>query len=266
MSLLSSAQRARSGMPSSAVLRARIGMPSSAVQSARIGMPELPFNGIVDARTLHPDEIYTFHNNECVPGEPCGWSNTEPASLAELSARRSELNGQLPEATALESGSVLRPRLDQGGVWGNWRDSRMMGTLGHINKNGSLVAIGETNPLLSSRTAREYLAEARQIMRNPVYTDEDDARVGQLIRMARILNEQYAERVRAQGATRLNVLVNGISRGREAVGQGLSSLWQRVTRRRNRSGSRHRSGSRSRSGSRHRSGSRSRSGSRNRTP
>jgi hypothetical protein len=99
----------------------------------------------------------------------------------------------LPHAKALKSHHVSRPPLDLGYIYNNARDSMRTGSIRQINKNGSHVLVGETNPMLSRRSTIDMLHEVRSIMDNPEVTHSDLARVDQLLRMARIRNEHYAQ-------------------------------------------------------------------------
>jgi hypothetical protein len=266
---LSAVERAalwRPGPALSAVERAALWRPGAVARGLAAGPPLVEE---VFARPLNPNEVHVYPNNECAPGEPCGWAKAEPATLAEVSNWRKNMNNELTAARALPSARTLRPRVNDGGVWDNWNSSMRRGTIRGLNE-GRNVPVGHANSRYRRNTVNSLMAKSRRSLANPEVTLGNLDVVNQIHRLARerLAEDMEAEeaRERALRPTALGSLVNRISSGTRSAAQGLRSLWQRATRRspegrasgspRSRSGSR----SRSRSGSRNRS--RSRSGSR----
>ena len=237
--------------PSSAVMRARVGMPGASANQAHInrvrhvlGLPPVSAGPVqVSARPMTAENLEEFYGTEFAEATPIG-PRAELSAVMEgyADAYRRELNN-LPEATALESHRVSRPRVDLGSIYDNGQDAMRTGAIRQINKNGSRVLVGETNPMLSTRSTIDMLDEVRAIMGAEEVTQTDLARVDQLLRMARIRNEQLAQEVRSERAQvqaegireeiaylfhRLRDRVQSLS---QRASSTLGNLWHRATRR-----------------------------------
>jgi hypothetical protein len=221
-----------SGVPpvSSAVLRARMVGPREA-----------------SARLMTAENLPIVYGEEVVDADPIGHAELNAVMEGYYDALKKEKQGSpegnLPRATALKSHRPSRRAGGLGNIWDQYQHSMRTGSLRQINKNGSRVLVGETNPMLSTRSTIDMLDEVRAIMGAEGVTQTDLARVDQLLRMARIRNEQLAQEVRSERAQvqaegireeiaylfhRLRDRVQSLS---QRASSRLGNLWNRVTRR-----------------------------------
>jgi len=221
-----------SGVPpvSSAVLRARMVGPREA-----------------SARLMTAENLPIVYGEEVVDADPIGHAELNAVMEGYYDALKKEKQGSpegnLPRATALKSHRPSRRAGGLGNIWDQYHNSMRTGAIRQINKNGSRVFVGETNPMLSTRSTIDMLDEVRAIMAAEVVTQTDLARVDQLLRMARIRNEQLAQEFRSERAQvqaeglreeiaylfhRLRDRVQSLS---QRASSTLGNLWHRATRR-----------------------------------
>jgi len=215
---------------SSAVLRARMVGPREA-----------------SARLMTADNLPIVYGEEVVDADPIGHAELNAVMEGYYDALKKEKQGSpegnLPRATALKSHRPSRRSGGLGNIWDQYQHSMRTGAIRQINKNGSRVLVGETNPMLSTRSTIDMLDEVRAIMSAEGVTQTDLARVDQLLRMARIRNEQLAEEFRSERAQvqaeglreeiaylfhRLHQRVQSLS---QRASSTLGNLWHRATRR-----------------------------------
>jgi len=223
-----------------AVERARVGMPAQSTSMRTIfGLPDVPIREPrVMARAATADNIPFFYGNEIAEGVPMG-HDADLHHLREGYVNKLHLNlNNLPEASALTPAKPVKPSAAHY-VMIQEMNARNRGTLRMVNKNGSYVGIGQTDPRLSTRSTIDMLNEVRHILRDPALTQADLIRVDQLLRMARIRNEQDAAEQRASSGSGISEEIAELFQRlgertrslRNRVGSGFRSLMNRFTRR-----------------------------------
>jgi hypothetical protein len=221
-----------SGVPpvSSAVLRARMVGPREA-----------------SAQLMTAKNLPIVYGEEVVDADPIGHAELNAVMEGYYDALKKEKQGSpegnLPRAIALKSHRPSRRAGGLGNIWDKYQHSMRTGSLRQINKNGSRVLVGETNPMLSTRSTIDMLDEVRAIMAAEGVTQTDLARVDQLLRMARIRNEQLAQEVRSERAQvqaeglreeiayLFHRLRDRVQRLSQRASSTLGNLWHRATRR-----------------------------------
>ena len=220
--------------------RARVGMPVQSTSMRTIfGLPAVPIGEPrVMGRSATANNLPFFYGNEIAEGVPMG-HDADLHHLREgyVNSFHHNLNN-LPHASALTPAKPVKPSAAHY-VMIQEMNARNRGTLRMVNKNGSYVGIGQTDPRLSTRSTIDMLNEVRVILRDPASTQADLNRVDQLLRMARIRNEQDAAEQRASSGMGVSEQIAELFQRlrertqsvRNRVGSGARGLWNRLTRR-----------------------------------
>lgn len=140
------------------------------------------------SRFATPENIPEFLTATVAKGVPAR-GDAELASFSEgyYSANKNNIKG-LRTAKALNPLLGIKPSAMHY-VVAQELNAQGAGTIRMINKNGSRVPIGNTDPRLSSRSTFSMLDEIDQIIANPRSTAGDNERVRQLLRMVHIRNQ-----------------------------------------------------------------------------
>jgi hypothetical protein len=161
-----------------------------------IDLPRAKKQGIMGRHAI-ASNIPAFTFETVAKGTPARGDADLHALTEGYYSKKNNMSG-LPRAKVLNPMILSTKPVATGPIGAQQLDSNLAGTTRMINKNGSRVPIGNTDPRLSSRSTFSMLDEVDQIIANPRSTAADYERVRQLLRMVTIRNQIEDDEYRAR--------------------------------------------------------------------
>ena len=143
------------------------------------------------SRYATPDNIPAFMFETVAKGTPAR-GDADLEALREGYYSKGNMSG-LHRAKELTPTILSTKPVALGPIGAQQIYSELAGTMRMINKNGSRVPIGHTEPSLSTRPSINMIHEIHEILANPYITEEDYARIHHLRRMVEIRQQRRRE-------------------------------------------------------------------------